>query len=214
MRRPRLLSILSAAGLVLAAAGCERPRKATAPGTPAPRIAAPFDGDVLTLTEAGAGPISRDTPFSAEAIAALFPNASVANHDLWSGTDMVPAILVHQRDLVIRIDGDPGTGLITSVSAAGENVRGPNGERLHDRGGPASFSPGQCAPGPATQGLGPQGLDPQGFDLVCRRTADSHVALTYTLGDFAQRPAGISLYGELVAHGFLGGIAWQRSPPV
>lgn len=201
---PRRLSILSAAGLVLAAAGCGRPVEPSPLGAPAPRIAAPFDGAVLTVTEAGAGPISRDTPFSAPAIAALFPNAEVTSRDLPWSASMVPAILVRQRDLVVRIDGDPETGLITRVHASGENARGPNGERLHDRGGPTSFSPDQCRAGRPDQVL----------TAVCRRTADSHVALTYTLGDFAPSPSEPTPYGELVAHGFLADIVWERTPPV
>jgi hypothetical protein len=221
MAPPVRLAVLTAAALLLAAvSGCERrggplrgaldmpgPPVTARPApaaAPAPRIATPYAGGPLRVTESGAGPISAGAAFSAEAIAALFPEAEVTTRTAPAGYSIAPVVLVRQAGLGLRIEADADGAAIGRVLVWGDNAVGPNGERLQDRGGPKSFSPEQCRIPPHTTLL----------TAVCRRTPDSHVALTYTVGDFAPPRTAASDFDELVAHGFLAYIAWERTPPV
>ena len=204
MAWPRSLLLFVAAGLALAGCGRQAERPSTVLGTPAPRLAAPFTGEVLTVTEAGAGPITRDTPFSAEAIAALFPDAEVTTADLTRSGRTIPVIRVRQTELLLTIESSADEPVIAAVHAGGENARGPNGEQLHQTGGPARFTPDQCPVDPAATAL----------SAVCRRTPDSHVSLVFTVGDFGRPSNAASPYDQLVAHGFLADIVWERSPSV
>jgi hypothetical protein len=196
----------AAAALALAAAGgCERPNEPVraALGMPAPHVAAPYAGGPLRVTEAGVGPVTQETPFSADAIAALFPEAEVTTRTAPEGYALQPVILVRQTGLGMRIEGDAEKAVITRVLVWGDNALGPNGERLADTGGPKSFSPAQCRVRPNTALL----------TAVCRRTPDSHVSLTYTVGEFAPPRRAAADHDELIAHGFLAYIMWERSPP-
>lgn len=185
----------------LSLAGCDAAPAAAPPAT-APRLAAPHADGLLTVGEAGVGPITANTPFSAEALAALFPDAEV--RDLGSPADCggSACILVTGPGFRLRVDRDPSEPVIGRIHLSGEAARGPNGEEVLQRGLVGDFSPAQCrgreAPGVLT--------------ALCRRTADSHVGFLFSVGDFAPPRTAPTPLQELGARGYLAEIVWDRRP--
>ena len=187
--------------LCLGLGACEAPAEpARKPPATAPRLAAPFQDGPISVSEAGVGPIGPSTPFSAEAIAALFPDAAVTAGELMDGEHRLAIITVIQPGLALRIDRDPDQPLVGRVHALGGAV-GPRGEPLLSPWTKTPFEAGQCRNG-------------LGADLgaaVCRRTADSHIRYTFNVSGWGG--AGAPPAELLAAHGFLREIVWERAPP-
>lgn len=121
------------AAFVLLASGCAEqdagePADAPAP-EPAAAAAAPT-ADPRQITAAGVGPLTGQTLFDRETIAALFPGAEVETAFLHQGEDTTPIITVY-GDAVgsLEIQGAPD-GYVSQVIVSGGPFRGPGGEAL------------------------------------------------------------------------------------
>jgi hypothetical protein len=104
----------------------EEPADAPAVETPA----APAASDSRAISAAGVGPITAETPFDADAVRALFPDAEVEAEFLHGEGQPTPIITVIGTDeTVLEIQGG-GDGNVGQVMASGGAFTGPGGETL------------------------------------------------------------------------------------
>jgi Protein of unknown function (DUF1131) len=84
-----------------------------------------------TITEAAAGPVTADTPYSAAAFRQLFPNERIDVIATADEDGIVNALTVFSDGLqVMMVIPDRGGKSIKAVHGSGLAVAGPNGERL------------------------------------------------------------------------------------
>ena len=129
MKRLTLLPLMA----VLAACQPAAPQgeePADAPALEAPATPAPEISDSRAISTAGVGPITAETPFDAEAIRALFPDAEVEAEFLHGEGQPTPIITVMGTDeTVLEIHGG-GDGNVGQVMVLGGAFSGPGGEML------------------------------------------------------------------------------------
>ncbi len=124
---------------VLALAACGRPTESqpTVPVAAATEGALPADAPgaapAWTVSAEGVGPITADTAFSRDAIAALFPDSEVKAAFINLEGEPYPVVTVFGPDeLSIEVLQGTTKGRINSILAQGGPVVGPRGEKLMD----------------------------------------------------------------------------------
>lgn len=158
-----------------------------------------------TATPEGVGPLSAATPFTREAVAALFPDAEVRTAYLNDGGTQSPIITVNRpAGLVLEIQDGPLKGRVGTILAQGGPVIGPRGEALLTPWAGLGFKASDCAIG---------GERFSGAALCWRPGSP---ALAYVFGAPGEMPGAPGAAADetlLTRKGFLREFLWQTPRP-
>ena len=129
--------------------------------------------DPLAVTDAGIGPITKDTLFDADAIADLFPHLLVQLSEAISGDEIYPVISVLEGDQEL-FTIVPGMGLVTifRVEISSPFMTLEDGATIGDSF--AALLPGETVPdiGPPTCD---RGLGELAHSVICRAPGHDHI---------------------------------------
>lgn len=128
----RSITILPALALLAACqpAGTEAPPPVETPPAETPAEPAAPAADIRAVSANGVGPITAETPFTDEAISALFPDSEVRAEFLHEGASATPIITVIGPDeIALEIQGGVD-GMVSQVLAQGGPYIGPDEESL------------------------------------------------------------------------------------
>lgn len=205
-----LLAPTLAVGLLLASCGqASEKTPATAPVQPATEATLPADAaaqaPAWTASAAGVGPVTAETDFTREAIAALFPQSEVKTAFLSEEGMQVPIITVNgPQELVLEIKEGMTPGKVGVIRAQGGPVVGPRGETLMAGFGGLDLKAADCV----------IGADSFSGAALCRR-ADTPT-LAYVIGargELAGNPGDTPDAAALQDKGFLREFLWQAPLP-
>lgn len=192
---------ITAAALALIAVACAEQdvgEPADAPPPAAGETPAAPAADPRRIDARAVGPITAETPFDREAIAALFPGAEVETAFLHDGEATTPIITVY-GDAVgsLEIQGAPD-GRVSQVIVSGGPFRGPRGEALLAPWPDLGLTAGDCVMGEGRFRAAP----------VCRRAEAPNLAYVLSVpgwrGDGL--PDATTLNGRAALREFL----WTR----
>ncbi len=195
--------------LALAACGKPADQKPTAPVAEATEATLPADAPrarpAWTVSADGVGPITGNTPFDRQVLAALFPESDVKSGLVSLEGDDYPIITITGPDeLNIEIMQDTtrgaAKGRIVSIHAEGGPVIGPRGETLRTPFSALGLKAADCV----------IGADRLYGAALCRRPGTTTPA--YVIGAPGQLSGNVGDTpdsAELASKGFLRGFLWQ-----
>ena len=199
MMRP-LISLLTL--FLLAGCGPSDGNGAKAPVAPATEANLPADAadaaPAYSASEGGVGPVSAGTPFSPEAVAALFPGSEVkAAFQNQEGVEAPILTVKGPGELVLEIQEGYKKGKVGRVLVQGGPVVGPRGEAILDPWTSIGFARKDCL-------LGVKG------HVLCRRPGAPSLAYVFAIPGFVGEVEAPSPPEALLAEkAFLQAFLWQ-----
>jgi hypothetical protein len=199
MMRP-LISLLTV--FLLAGCGPSDGDDAKAPVAPATEATLPADAadaaPAYSASEGGVGPVSAETPFSLEAVTALFPGSEVkAAFQNQEGVATPILTVKGPGELVLEIQQGYQKGKVGRVLVQGGPVVGPRGEAILDPWSRFGFARKDCL-------IGVEG------QLLCRRPGEPSLAYVFAipgfLGEVEAPPPPEALLSQKA---FLRAFLWQ-----
>jgi hypothetical protein len=200
-------SLLCSLAVVVLLAACDKPAEQPASVPVAPATEANLPPDAARATKAwsassvGVGPLTATTPFTREAIAALFPRSDVKSAYLSEEGAQVPIITVTgPESLVLEIKEAGSTRLVGTTLVQGGAVVGPRGEALLDPWKGMGFGKADCV----------LGADRFSGAAICRRPDAPALGYVFGVrGDLNGKPGEAPDTAVLADKGFLREFLWQ-----
>jgi hypothetical protein len=192
--------------LALALAACGKPgdKPVQAPVAPATEANLPADAaegaPAYSASDAGIGPVTTTTPFTQDAIAALFPGSQVKEAFLNEEGMQTSIVTVNGPDeLVLEIQQSMTEGRVGKILAQGGPVAGPKGETLLDRWSALGFARDQCV----------MGVDRFVNALLCRRPGAPNLAYVLAIPGYQATDDQVPPEALLADKAFLREFLWQ-----